>query len=140
MQELYADGWDDALDALSQQAEHYVSSISDSAAMDAARWNRDHAATLEQGVYLRDYIAARREFLTSIWTDGVQYHRVRLMGNVYTRYYEYAVKDGETFSDFPGLWKEGEKLVGWYYEGTDQPFDKTKPITEDTYLYALWKK
>ena len=107
--------------------------------MDAARWNKDHAATLEQGVYLRDYIAARREFLTSIWTEGVEYHRVRLMGNVYTRYYEYAVKDGETFAEFPTLWKEGQKLQGWYHEGTDEPFDKNKPITEDTFLYAVWK-
>ena len=61
------------------------------------------------------------------------------MGNVYTRYYENAVKDGETFSNFPALWKEGQKLVGWYHEGTDLPFDKNAPITEDTYLYALWK-
>ena len=61
------------------------------------------------------------------------------MGNVYTRYYENAVKDGERFDNFPELYKEGQKLVGWFHEGTDEPFDSKRPITEDTFLYAKWK-
>jgi len=139
VKELYSDGWDAALDELAGKAESYVANIADSAAMDADRWGKDHAVTLEQGVYLRDYLAARREFLTSIWTEGVEYHRVRLMGNVYTRYYENAVKDGDLFDNFPSLYKEGQKLVGWFHEGTDEPFDKKAPITEDIFLYAKWK-
>lgn len=139
VKELYSDGWDTALDDLAGRAEAYVASIAASAAMDADRWGKDHAVTLEQGAYLRDYLTARREFLTSIWTEGVEYHRVRLMGNVYTRYYENAVKDGELFDSFPSLHKEGQKLVGWFHEGTDEPFDAQKPITEDTFLYAKWK-
>ena len=95
--------------------------------------------TLEQGAYLRDYLSAREAFLTDIWTEGTTYHRVRLMGNVYTRYYENAVKDGELFDNFPELYKEGQKLVGWFHEGTDEPFDSKRPITEDTFLYAKWK-
>ena len=116
-----------------------MANIAASAAMDADRWGKDHKVTLEQGAYLRDYLAARREFLHSIWTEGVSYHRVRLMGNVYTRYYENAVKDGELFDNFPSLYKEGQKLVGWFHERTDEPFDAKKPITEDTFLYAKWK-
>ena len=139
VKELYADGWDAALDEFAGKAERYVANISASAAMDADRWGKDHSVTLEQGVYLRDYLTARREFLTSIWTEGVEYHRVRLMGNVYTRYYENAVKDGDLFDNFPSLYKEGQKLVGWFHEGTDEPFDAKKPITQDTFLYAKWK-
>ena len=139
VKELYAESWDDALECLASQAEGYVERISASAAMDAARWGKDHAATQKQGTYLQDYLAARHAFLNSIWTEGVPYHRVRLMGNVYTRYYENAVRDGERFDNFPSLYKEGQKLVGWFHEGTDEPFDSKKPITEDTYLYAKWK-
>ena len=29
---------------------------------------------------------------------------------------------------------------GWFYEGTDKPFDAAKPITEETHLYAKWKE
>ena len=139
VKELYAESWDDALEPLASQAEGYVDRISASAAMDAARWEKDHAVTQKQGTYLRDYLTARHAFLNSIWTEGVPYHRVRLMGNVYTRYYENAVRDGERFDNFPVLYKEGQKLVGWFHEGTDEPFDSKKPITEDTYLYAKWK-
>jgi hypothetical protein len=139
VKELYAESWDDALERLASQAEGYVDRISASAAMDAARWGKDHAVTQKQGAYLQDYLAARHAFLNSIWTEGVPYHRVRLMGNVYTRYYENAVRDGERFDNFPSLYKEGQKLVGWFHEGTDEPFDSKKPITEDTYLYAKWK-
>ena len=49
------------------------------------------------------------------------------------------MKDGELFGNFPELYNEGKKLKGWFYEGTDEPFDPKKPITEDTFLYALWK-
>ncbi len=139
LKELYAGDWESALEDFAARAEGYVADITASAAMDAARWGKDHAVTLEQGVYLRDYLTARHTFLNSIWTEGVKYHRVRLMGNVYTRYYENAVRDGERFDNFPVLYKEGEKLVGWFYEGTDEPFDKKAPITEDTFLYAKWK-
>lgn len=139
VKELYAGGWEAELEVLAGQAEAYVANISASAAMDADRWGKDHSVTLEQGAYLRDYLTARREFLHSIWTEGVSYHRVRLMGNVYTRYYENAVKDGELFDNFPSLYKEGQKLVGWFHEGTDEPFDRKAPITEDTFLYAKWK-
>ncbi|MGM9661963.1 MAG: CotH kinase family protein [Oscillospiraceae bacterium] len=137
--ELYADGWGDALTALAERAEDYVAAVADSAHMDAARWGKDYETTLTRGAYLRDYLTQRQDFLTSLWVEGVSYHRVRLMGNVYTRYYEYAVETGDTFDDFPTLYKEGYTLEGWYHEGTDEPFDPSAPITEDTYLYAKWK-
>lgn len=28
---------------------------------------------------------------------------------------------------------------GWYYSNTDEPFDETAPITEDTQIYAKWE-
>lgn len=138
--ELYAAGWSDALAALAEQAEDYVAAVADSARMDAARWGKDIETTLSRGAYLRDYLLQRRDFLTSLWVEGVSYCRVRLMGNVYTRYYEYAVETGELFGDFPALYKEGCTLEGWYHEGTDEPFDPSVPITEDTFLYAKWSE
>lgn len=139
VKELYETQWASALAELAADAEGYVNRIAASAKMDAARWNKDHDATLETGVYLRDWLTDREEFLTDLWINGAEYHRVRLMGNVYTRYYENAVRHGEVFNDFPALWKSDAKLVGWFHEGTDEPFDKTRPITEDTFLYAKWE-
>ena len=140
VQEKYESSWGEGLAALAATAESYVAAIADSAAMDAVRWKKDHAATLSQGAYLADYLAQRHEFLSSLWVEEETYHRVRLMGNVYTRYYEHMVKDGDTFDAFPALYKEGYTLEGWFYEGTDEPFNAEKPITEETFLYAKWKQ
>ncbi len=140
VEEKYAGGWGDGLAELAAEAESYVEAVADSARMDAARWNRDHAATLAAGEYLKDYLTQRCDFLTELWVEGETYHRVRLMGNVYTRYYEHMVRDGETFDAFPVLYKEGYTLEGWFYEGTDEPFDADAPITEETHLYARWKQ
>ena len=137
--ELYESRWSAGLRDLAESAEDYVNRTAASAEMDAARWNKDYAATQESGAYLRDWLAAREEFLTDLWVNGTEYHRVRLMGNVYTRYYENAVKHGERFDAFPSLWKSDAKLTGWFHEGTDEPFDPKAPITEDTFLYAKWE-
>ena len=140
VEELYASAWSAELHALAEQAEGYVENIIASAKMDALRWNRDVEATAASGDYLSGYIARRADFLDSLWIEGESYHRVRLMGNVYTRYYEFMVRDGETFDAFPTLWKENHSLEGWFYEGTDKPFDAEQPITEETFLYAKWKQ
>ena len=140
VEELYAGGWSEALHRLAGQAERYVEDIIVSAKMDALRWNRDHEATVATAGYLADYIARRADFLDSLWIEGESYHRVSLMGNVYTRYYEFMLRDGETFDSFPVLWKENHTLEGWFHEGTDEPFDASKPITEETHLYAKWKE
>ena len=140
VEELYESAWSAELHALAGKAEGYVENIIASAKMDALRWNRDHEATAATASYLSSYIARRADFLDRLWIEDEPYHRVRLMGNVYTRYYEYMVRDGETFDAFPALGKENHTLEGWFYEGTDKPFDPEKPITEATYLYAKWKQ
>ena len=140
VQELYADGWSEQIRVLAAEAEGYVADVLASAEMDALRWNRDASATAASGAYLQDYLTRRADFLDSLWIEGESYHRVSLMGNVYTRYYESMVRHGETFDNFPVLWKENHTLEGWFYEGTDKPFDASKPITEETHLYAKWKE
>ena len=32
-----------------------------------------------------------------------------------------------------------QTFLGWYYEGTDEPFDPNRPIYEDTAVYAKWE-
>ncbi len=140
VEELYESAWSKELHALAGKAESYVENLIGSAGMDALRWDRDIGATAASASYLSGYLAARADFLDSLWIGNELYHRVRLMGNVYTRYYEHMVKDGETFDAFPTLYKEGYSLEGWFYEGTDEPFDAEKPITEETFLYAGWKQ
>ena len=138
---LYAEYCRGALRALaSDLSGYFTEGLLASAEMDELRWGKTPGAAAAQQAYLRDYLSQREEFLTSLWVGHVPYHRVRLTGNVYTRYYEYMVRDGETFGTFPALTKEGCTLEGWFTEGTDAPFDPTQPITADTFLYARWKE
>ncbi len=140
VEETFGSGWRDGLLALAEEAEGYVAAIADSARMDAARWGRDHQATLDSGAYLKDYLTERCDFLTSLWLEGGSYHRVRVMGGVQTRYYEYMVRDGETMSDFPTLYRDGCTLEGWDNEETGEPFDPATPVTEELHLIARWKQ
>lgn len=140
VEETFASGWREELLTLAEQAESYVAAIADSAAMDAVLWGKDHQATLDSAAYLRDYLTERCDFLTSLWVEGVSYHRVRVMGGVQTRYYEYMIRDGETMSDFPDLYREGYALEGWDNEETGEPFDPATPITAETHLIARWKQ
>lgn len=140
VEETFRGGWREGLLALAEEAESYVAAIADSARMDAARWGRDHQATLDSGAYLASYLTERCDFLTSLWIEGESYHRVRVMGGVQTRYYEYMVRDGETMSDFPALYRDGYTLEGWDNEETGEPFDPATPVTEELHLIARWKQ
>ena len=33
---------------------------------------------------------------------------------------------------------EYQTFLGWYYADTDEPFDSSVPITQDTEIYAKW--
>lgn len=34
--------------------------------------------------------------------------------------------------------EEYQTFLGWYYADTDEPFDSSVPITQDTEIYAKW--
>ena len=46
----------------------------------------------------------------------------------------YAVLPGETVPELPG-YEETWDVLGWYDAATEQPFDITQPIYEDTTVY-----
>ena len=51
------------------------------------------------------------------------------------------VKYGSPLWDMPtSPTAYGYKFVGWYYAGTDTPFDRNTPIEEDVTVEARWKK
>ena len=104
---------------------------------DSVRW---HGGEQTDGYVadLTDYLSCRIDFLYSIWVEGREYHTVTFIPRF--SYYPYlAVHDGQTLAELPRP-DDTEELtfVGWYYEGTDEPFDIDAPITEDVTVYALY--
>lgn len=140
VEETFRGGWQQGLSALAARAQSYVDAVTASARMDALRWGRDHQATLDSGAYLANYLTERCDFLTSLWLEGESYHRVRVMGGVQTRYYEYMVRDGECMDSFPTLYRDGYTLEGWDIEETGEAFDPATPVTEELHLIARWKQ
>lgn len=115
----------------------YADIIASAAMMNQIRWKVSGNSFWEEVEYIRGYMYERMQFLKSLWCDQVTYCYV------YAEYGYgccYAVLPGECLSrlyEFEDL--VDANFVGWYYAGTEEPFDKNKPITEDVYIYAKWK-
>jgi hypothetical protein len=118
----------------------YAAEIEKASAMNQIRW------AIEEDVFFhRDYIVAflseRNTFLQSMWIDGTVYHRVLINQGIGTNYAHYAVPSGGHLEDLP-IFQDTQyqyALNFWYYSDTDEPFDITKPITEDIEIYAKWE-
>ena len=71
----------------------------------------------------------RQAFLENIWLKKLKYHYITVKTESAWNDFLYAVEDGGTLDSMPQIKLDG--FLGWYYEGTDIPFDPTVPITED---------
>lgn len=105
--------------------------------MNQIRWEGECGSLQEETEYIIDYMNRRLDFLTSVWCDEGEYCFVYADWG-----YDccYAVRSGECFTQayiFPE--QEYGYFDGWYYAGTDEPFDITKPVTEDIEIYTKWK-
>jgi len=138
--ELYESEFMPALRTLVNEEIEVISDGIDSAwQMDSLRWHEGEQ-TDEYLSDLMSYLSRRIEFLNSIWVEGREYHTVTCIPKF--SYYSYiAVYDGQTLAELPKMEDTAEfTFVGWYYEGTDEPFDIEKPITEDVTVYALYSE
>lgn len=116
----------------------YLNYIAAAHHMDQFRWNANNPLS-EEIEYIRQYISKRTDFLTDIWIKGKDYCFVQADPG-FNQFYAYiAVKTGERLEDLRVLSdSDTSKFLGWYYTDTDEPFDSTKPICENTALYAKW--
>ena len=116
---------DTGLDAYAQQ-------ISRAAQLDQRRWGTENAA--EETEAIRQYLTARLAFLDSVWLEDVEYCRVLVMQYANSSAFCHAVLPGETIPFLPE-YAESWDILGWYDAATEEPFDITRPIYEDTVVY-----
>lgn len=118
---------------LEGELEAYGERISDGAAANRIRWGTGaQQESLEQ---VKTWLQDRMAFLDSLWVEREDYHLV----SVYIQWHVmacYAIPPGACvpFREVPQGWDTIE-YVGWYDYATEEPFDFTKPIFEDTLIY-----
>lgn len=123
---------------LEERLPEYVSSIAAAHQMDQLRWGANNELTDEQE-FIHQFITDKMDFLVDLWINNETYYFVQADPG-FNQFYAYvAVKSGECLDDLRELTStDTSKFLGWYYTDTKEPFDTTKPITENTSLYAKW--
>ena len=126
-------------DILSKNTEEYVNCLSQAATLNSIRWpgRQNWSEAVNQVV---GYMNERIEFFHELWLTNTEFYTVCLRNRGAENNSYRMVVRGETVSDLPILeGNEYENFLGWYYEDTNQPFDPSTPIFEDTNLYAKWE-
>lgn len=123
----------------SKTINEYTDLISQSSKLNQIRWNilKD---TKNETKYICDFLNKRTEFLNDIWINNQEYCTIRLEQDTGVHYAYVLVKKGELLN-YLHKFEDTEFSVfkGWYYKETDEPFDITKPITEDIEIYVKWE-
>lgn len=126
-------------DFLHVKIPQYIKETQAAFEMNKVRWFADvQVGTLEQEAdKICDYITKHNEFLKSAWVDGKQYCKISIEGLHNDMFFTVPV--GGTLTEMPKVENtEWGVFDGIYYCDNDEPFDVTKPITEDTQLYGKW--
>lgn len=125
--------------SLSVLTDEYATTISDSAAMNQIRWN--HTISSDDEIEnMIIYLGERKGFLDRAWLKNENYHIIKEIRSNEGFYTYHAVFEGEKFDKLPELENTEDKaFLGWYYADSDEPFDSSKPIYEDTEVYAKWQ-
>lgn len=135
--ELYESEFRPALqDLLDGKIEKYGSEISAAAAMNRLRWNTKDAR--EETAYIENYLSQRMAFLDSLWLENEPYCEVYIQVEDGVMLC-YSVRPGESLPELPeyssNAWVSYD---GWFRTETDEPFDVSQPIWEDTSIYLKY--
>ena len=122
---------------LDGQLEEYARTVQAAAAMNQLRWETADAA--EQTAILKTYLKDRMAFLNSYWLEAEEYCIVTIDIRTGTNIATYAVKPGQTLTQFPEDWVtwQGDNY-GWHEAETDRLVDLSQPFYQDTDLYLKW--
>lgn len=116
----------------------YTEAIKRAVAMNCKRWNEGAELDSEHRD-MENFLNQRVAFLSSVWLEGKSYFQVCANAGSSYHYAYYAVTPGECLMELPVLPDtEYQTFLGWYYADTDEPFDSSVPITQDTEIYAKW--
>lgn len=134
LQELYEEAFLPSVTKLIETGlDQYFDLISQSAVCDGIRW--DHAKDDIQADYdlIKSFLAERIRFLNELWIQEERYHIVRVTPeNSISGYL--AIKDGEKLPELPEPQSSGS--LGWYQAHTDEPFDVSQSIYEDSHIFV----
>ena len=112
--------------------EAYAAQIDQGAALDHYRWGTEDL--WEEVEVIRTYLKARIAFLDSLWLENTEYCRVLVLLDENSSSICHAVAPGETIPSLPA-YEETWDVLGWYDAATEQPFDPSQPIHQDTVVY-----
>lgn len=122
--------------AIENDLSAYLDMVKSASVLDNIRWGNDVDIQAEVE-YLKTYMGERLEFLSKIWVDNTPYHTVRLNNGFYIHY---IVPQGEKLPQLPECESTSvATFMGWYIEGTDEPFDSKADVDSDINLYAKWQ-
>lgn len=117
---------------LERGLDEYAGKVCQSARLDQYRWNNGDAR--EETNRIHDYLTERMDFLDSIWLENAEYCQVLVILDENSSSVCHAVYPGGTIPSLP-VYQENWDILGWYDAATEQPFDISQPIYEDTVVY-----
>lgn len=110
----------------------YDEIIARSAGMNAVRWYIGENAYENECLFLREFLEDRMGLLEKIWLNHEPYCTLQIRMND-GDYIRFVLEPGEVPDWLPDPSSNAvERFVRWYYADTGEPFDKTRPIYEDT--------
>ena len=125
---------------LDHDLECYTQQIASSWEMNQLRWQLNSKPLSYQAEQIRHYMTERMQFLDSAWMEGTQYITVIADASLGTAWGYYSLLPGEKLSDLPTFQSDQyHTFSGWFEVGTDEPFDISAPVCEDTSIYARWE-
>lgn len=144
---LYAEVFSPALQQLTDSLIPALQEqLSASALMDWLRWDQEDMsfryAVFDDYYsyvnYLKDFITQRKDFLDRLWIDHETFYTVTFRrGEIFSNL-RFTVEPNEAAPQAPEPYWEGRELEGWYYDGTDIPYEPGVPVTEDVVVTARW--
>lgn len=131
--ELYKEVYRPLLrELLGTKIQEYALQIERSAQLDQRRWGTKSAG--EETSELCKYLGERLRFLNRVWVEEKEYCKVLVILDENSSSICHAVLPGETVPQLPA-YESTWDILGWYDAATEQPFDVSQPIYQDTTVY-----
>lgn len=125
---------------LEEEIDSYTEWIYQAAQMNELRWGYVEENYSDSIDNMIQYMNARIEFLNKVWLEKRPYYRVLANQSMGNNYANYIIFSGESFFEPPDFENsQWQTFKGWYYKDSNEPFDITKPITENIEIYAKWE-
>lgn len=124
---------------LEKKIPEYMELISIAASLDEIRWSKTEEQSIEvETKFIVNYLTERKDMLTDIWLNNVDYYQVCVNPGYGGKYLYYAVQAGDNL-EILTLPEDTQYVhyVWWYDKETNERIDIYDPIYEDKFLYIL---